>query len=173
MVRWIAALVALDCVIVFACFKVDELRLSYVPEGLNVSTVLYANEQSWGSPALALPGDNETGVIVYELPRSTARKIESAGIEYLEKLPGSHDDWKRTPVSELEWVKEPISGAILLDPALGIFLNRYGFGIDVNSDVEKLIDDAVTQPGSYYARGRIGTLIVIPAKRRVAFVYAG
>jgi len=186
MARWIAAIVGLVCVALFACFKWEErqFRLSHVPAALNVSTVLYANEQSWGLPFFPLPGDNETGVIVYELPPATAKKIEEAGIEYFEKLPrtsgngnldwrGYYDEWKRTPVSELEWVNDPIDGSIFPEPTLDNFLSRYGFWIPVDPDVARLINEAVANPGSYYARGRAGTLIVIPAKRKAAYVYVG
>jgi hypothetical protein len=167
--KWTRASAAVFLVALFVTFKFMEwrFRLSHVPEGLGVSTVLYAHEQSWGSPFLPLPGDNETGVIVYELPEATAREIEKDGIEYLRRN-AAHDqrwrglflEWHATPIAERNWT-------------LSSFLHKYGFPIDVDADVERSIDEAVVRPGSYYAYGRSGLLMLIPAKRRAVFAYAG
>ena len=43
-------------------------RLSFVPEAMGVWRVLYAAEESWGFG----PGGNETGIIVYAMPREVA-----------------------------------------------------------------------------------------------------
>jgi hypothetical protein len=53
------------------------------------------------------------------------------------------------------------------------YLNRYGFGIDVDPTVEALVDHAISKPGSFYSYGRIGVVIVIPRAKRSIFAYAG
>jgi hypothetical protein len=130
-----------------------------------------------------LPGDNETGLIVYELALSTAQVLEKRGIEYLRTLPpnagddrdwrGRYEEWRPTPLSDPHWLKDPISDAAFSTAHVRSYLYKYGFGIDVDSDIEALIDEAIAKPGSYYAYGRLGVLIVIPSKLRVVYAYAG
>ena len=84
-VRWIGAIAVLTLLLLFS-FKLWERshHLSFVPDGLSVSTILYVEEESWGFG----PGGNETGLIVYELPDSTAKEIQKAGIDYFTKIIG-------------------------------------------------------------------------------------
>jgi len=102
--RWVGGIAVLVCVALVVSFKLYErqFRLGHVPEGLNVSTVLYANEQSWGLP-----------------------------------------------------------------------LNRYGFGISIDAQIEQEINQAISKPGSFAAYGRTGILIVIPGIRRVVYAHNG
>jgi hypothetical protein len=182
---WIGAVVLSVYIATFVSFKLYErdFRLSLVPDGLHVSSVIYAKEESWGLPLFPLPGDNETGLIVYELPLSTAQVLEKRGIEYLRTLPpnagddrdwrGRYEEWRPTPLSDPHWLKDPISDAAFSTAHVRSYLYKYGFGIDVDSDIEALIDEAIAKPGSYYAYGRLGVLIVIPSKLRVVYAYAG
>jgi hypothetical protein len=80
-------------------------HLSFVPDAMGVWNLLYVSEESWGFG----PGGNETGVIVYEMPRAVAEALQSQGLEYLQKLPrksrssgnryrGLYSNWHPTPV---------------------------------------------------------------------------
>ncbi len=184
MPRWIAAIAAL-CILLLVLFQLWERhhRLSYVPEGLNVSRIIYANEQSRGFG----PGGNEAGIIVYELPDAVATEIEQVGMSYLTRLPsksqdnhkwqGRYEKWQPTPiVAGRDWVDNATAmGAASTTSTVKVtnYLNKFGFGISIDSNIERTIDAAISQPGSYFAYGRIGILIVIPDRRRVVYAYSG
>ena len=53
------------------------------------------------------------------------------------------------------------------------YMARYGFCIPFDREVEALADEALARPGSFYAFGRIGMLLLIPAKRRIVYAYSG
>jgi hypothetical protein len=131
--------------------------LSLLPSSLQVSKILYVENDSWGFG----PGGNETGVVLYELPESAVQPL-------------LHDDrWSATPMAHSgKWFKT-MDGEILPAPSLDNFLNQYGFGIAVNPVITKSINNALSQPGSYFTYTRTGMVIVMPSERRVAFVYAG
>jgi hypothetical protein len=169
--------VALGAVVVI-CYNLWEKKreLSFVPDGLGISTIVYSQEESWGGG----PGGNQTGIIVYELPDGVSKKIQNEGIEFLNTMPqnsGSTYDWHGRYE---KWESTPI----LLDGSDGNtnstksyeiakYLNRYGFGIPVDQQVEREINDAISKPGSFVAYGRIGLLIVIPVARRAVYAYNG
>ncbi len=175
--RTIAILCVFLFFVLFGLFKFRETvnRYSYVPEGLGVNKILFAAEDSWGFG----PGGNETGVIVYELPEGVAEEIRHGGTDYLAKLPprsGSNHDWhgrferwQSTPItSDRAWFAEKDAS-----PRIANYLNQYGFGIPIDVQIERDIDDVISKQGSYFAYGRIGMLIVIPEIHRVVFAYAG
>src|SRR5215212_4661710 len=105
MARWAGAVVILS-VLLFISFKLWERshHLSFVPDGLSVSRILYVKEESWGFG----PGANESGLIVYELPDNVAKEIQKAGIDYFAKMPqnaehgrgrrGRYNKWQSTPI---------------------------------------------------------------------------
>lgn len=161
----------------------NEHRLSFIPGPLRVTKVLYALEESWGFG----PGGNETGVIAYELPADVALSIERGGKQFLERLPvapyagdwrGRYENWELTPIKgHKEWSEGKLSrhgppGAVT-GPQLENYLNKYGFGIDVDPAVLNQINAAVSTPGSLFAYGRIGVIIVVPKERVLFYVYNG
>ncbi|MGJ4940438.1 hypothetical protein ACQR1W_07685 [Bradyrhizobium sp. HKCCYLS1011] len=152
----------------YGAFKVGEYKseMAFVPADLEVSGILYSNEQNWGSVLLPLPGDNETGIFMYGMPDAIADRIAREGLSffYRSENVGRRVDMQRT---HSEWHETPM-GKTISD-----YLNQYGFGIDVESAVEALIDDALSKPGSFYSYGRLGVVIVIPGVERVIFAYAG
>jgi hypothetical protein len=182
MARWIGPIGFLVCIALVVSFKLYErqFRLGHVPGGLNASTVLYAAEQSWGLPFFLLPGDNETGLIVYELPDGTAKEIQKIGIDYFTKMPqkagdsrdwhGRYETWQSTPIL----LEGSDSGTNTTNSSeIANYLNRYGFGISIDSQIEQEINKAISKPGSFAAYGRNGVLIVIPDIRRVVYAYRG
>ena len=148
-----------------------ENTMNLAPADLEVTGIVYDKQENWGSPLLPLPGDNETGLIVYGLTDSVANKITAEGINFFnreknrERRKGrqrSHSEWRETPVvTDNRWV---FKGG---PPAkIAAYLGKYGFGIVIDKFVEDMIDQAIQQSGSYYSHGRTG--IVIDYSRRQA-----
>jgi hypothetical protein len=44
--------------------------MNRIPADLEVQRIIYSKQERWGTPLLALPGDNETGLLVYGIPVS-------------------------------------------------------------------------------------------------------
>jgi hypothetical protein len=160
----------------FAAYKFTEHRFNIdrVPGDLEVQRVLYEKQERWGAPLIALPGDNETGLLLYEIPAAVAGKIAAEGISFFSRPEnrarrhGRQTDfasWRETPVP-MTWSFK--------GPSISAYLDRYGFGIEIEPSIVAMIDDALGKPGSFYAFGGGGSVvIVIPAQRRVVFAYAG
>jgi hypothetical protein len=160
-------------------------RLSFVPEAMGVSHILYAAEQSWGFG----PGGNETGIIVYEMPKAVAEQLEARGLAYLQSLPqqpggdwhGRYDNWRPTPVvRDRRWPKggtgDRVSvegGPSWISPGIGDYMFFYGFEIPLDLGVERMVNEAIFTSGGYYAYGRIGMIILIPAAQRIVYAYNG
>src|SRR5688572_18709901 len=150
-------------------------RLGFVPQAMGVWNVLYASEQSWGFG----PGGNETGIIVYKMPEAVAAELEKDGITYLAHLAeqsngrGRYETWLPTPiVSDQRWPqggRGKMEGLTWTSPGIGDYLFRYGFWIPVDKAVEQMVNDALFRPGSYYAHGRTGMIILAPAARRIVY----
>ena len=157
-------------------FFLERHRLSFVPTGLDVSRVLYAKEDAWGFG----PGGNETGVVVYALSEDATAKVQAQGITYLSGLPpnpnaagdwrGRYESWLATP-QQLEGSDSQTHKVLSFEVAH--YLNRYGFGIDIDPTVQRQINDAISNGGSFLAHGRTGVLIVAPSIRRVFYIYNG
>ena len=154
-------------------------HLSLVPGEMGVWRVLDVSEESWGFG----PGGNETGLLTYALPDETRRRIEVEGVRYFEALPnrggrdwrGRYEHWSQTPIDIGEqWGSssdEGIKGWV--SPGIGDYLDRYGFGIRIDPKIERSVNEALFSPGSFYAYGRIGIIIVAPAQGRVYYAYNG
>lgn len=163
-------------------------HLKHVPEEMGVWRVVYVAEDAWGFG----PGAAETGIIVYDMPEATYDALQTGGIEWLQNLSpnswsgrqGWYDEWHSTPVPETEfWTDPEACGSGLSDfysitqhpvcPSIAHYMAKYGFGIPIDADVERLTNEAVFSSGAYYSYGRIGIFIVVPEKRRLIFVYSG
>lgn len=162
--------------------SITQHRLNFLPKGLPVDDILYANEEYWGWG----PGANETGFIAYKLPDTAAQAILQGGIAYLERLsPGRsasgyywhYEKWQETPIlSDPHWLdnkqkREAITAAA--SPKIANYLNLYGFGIPIDPLIESELNTAIAKPKSYFAYGRIGIIIVIPDTRKVIYAYNG
>lgn len=153
---------------------INQHYLNYIPYGINVTNVTYMETESWG---IGMPGDNETGLVEFELPENVANEMVNRGIGYFEKLNNS-DKWQETPILLSDaWEgaryndKEPLSN--INSPSIENYLDRYGFMISIDPKILAEIDHAISKPGSYYSYQRIGVIIVIPQTRKVIFAYAG
>ena len=151
-------------------------HLSFVPDALGVDDIDYVEEQSWGIPLLGLPGDNETGIIVYELPGDAAETLAKEGLHYLQNLPanprsrgrdwrGSYNRWQTTPFDDAARVR--------MTWAYTDIPRDCGFCIRIDPGVWAEVKRIVSAPGSYYAFGRIGVIVVSPRQRKVVYMYNG
>lgn len=141
--------------------------ISYVPHKIHASEIIYMEYEAWGFG----PGGNETGVIVYELPNKASRQILDQGMNYFKKLNDiqiyGRNDSNRKGIYE-KWEIAPNK-----DFNISSFLNRYGFGIDIDSSVVKMINEIMNSDSSYYAYGRTGIIMISPTKKRIIFAYSG
>lgn len=174
---WVGALGVL-AICVYAYFKSWEkdYQLSFLPKGLAPSKVLYVKEESLGFG----PGGNETGVIVYELPEGVSNEIQQVGIDYLTRMPrqnkadrdwrGIYEHWQPTPIL-VEGTDSSMNR--VMSHNIANYLDRYGFGIEIDQQIKQEINNAISTPGSFAAYGRIGLIIVIPKVNKVVYVYNG
>lgn len=183
---FLAAILALGTI----CFKYWEYQfyLSVVPDEFGVYKILYRKEEAWGFG----PGGNETGIRVYELPEKIYQIIHEQGLEYLNSLPsskigrvegrydwrGKYQNWLETPIRVTRHWTDYMSLPDDADyskevPSISHYIGAYGFGIIVDPEIKKLADDAIKSPGSYYAYGRVGFILVIPEKKCVIYIYNG
>lgn len=160
-------------------------RLRNVPEAMNVWWVRYAWEESWGFD----PGGRYTGIIVYNMPASVQERLEGRALSWLNTLPqnswqgveGSYGGWRATPVPmTYSWANPAACPPTTSDryrlsypngcPSIRGYMDGYGpFPID--RDVEDMVNEALFSPGAFYAFGRWGILVVIPARERIVYVH--
>lgn len=178
----IAAVVIALPIVLWKSFE-RQTRLSYIPESLGVTRILYAQEESWGFG----PGGNETGVIAYELPAGVSERLSREGKTFLESLPvapdtgdwrGRYERWQQTPIEgDKDWLEGDMvrygPPGTVIGPRLENYLDKYGFGIEVDPAILKQINDAISHSGSLFAYGRIGVIILVPHEGKVFYVYNG
>ncbi len=161
-----------------AMWKLYERKviLKTLPDALEVKTILYQNEESWGFG----PGGNEAGIRFYPLSENVSQKVREGGIKYFEQLPpnkdqqsrgwrGHYEQWDETPIRGDHWKINPGTGLLNVTD----YICAYGFCIDIPSDRLRQANEIVSKPGSFYARGRIGVIVVSPAQKLVLYFYNG
>ena len=125
------------------------------------------------------PGANEAGIRFYALPEAVARKAAAQGIPYFENLPanpdqqsrdlrGQYDGWRETPIQGDDWKVDPATGLNVIDT-----ICIYGGCLDIAADRLVQTNDIVNKPGSFYARGRVGMIVVSPKQKTVLYFYNG
>lgn len=143
--------------------------LSVVPDALQVASIDYAKEESWGFG----PGGNEAGVRIFPLKDAVARDILAKGIQFFLDMPANADQDKRGWRGRYrDWMVTPAfseSGRFDMIE----YVCAYGFCIDVDKAITADVNRILNTPGSYYARGRIGMLIVSPRDHKVIYLYNG
>ncbi len=157
-------------------------KLSFIPDELKVSKIIYSKEKSWG---FGLPGDNETGVIAYEMPEYISTKISKEGIDFLSSFLSSskdnneresyYENWHSTPIVDNNWSDSASdnNSTNIVKAKIKTYLERYGFSIAIDSNIEEQINHVIAENGSFFAYGRVGLIIVAPKIRKVFFVYSG
>lgn len=159
----------------------DHLR--NVPEAMNVWWVRYAWEESGGFG----PGGSYTGITVYDTPKTVKTELREKGLSWLNALPpnswqgmqGSYGGWRATPVpTSYSWADPAActtSDRYMLTypkgcPSISGYMEGYGL-LSFDRDVEVMANEALFSPGAYYAFGRWGMLILIPARERIVYVH--
>lgn len=162
----------------YLLFKAIELPfvLSRIPDPLHVFWIDYRLEQSWG---IGLPGDNETGFVIYRMTRRSAQWARNQGRNLPAMLPGGSRSWHPTPIAESDfddrWTRhgggpDPYGPP----PNLKRYLARLGFLIPLEDGRDVDFNSAIRHPGSVYSYGPGGSITVIDAKReKIYFAYAG
>jgi hypothetical protein len=152
----------------YGAFKFAEhrSRMNLMPADLEVTGIVYSEEENWGSVLLPLPGDNETGFLMYTLSDATANTIAIEGLDFFRR---SENIDRRIGMQRTftVWNETPMGNTI------SSYLNQFGFGIEIDPSVKATVDDAISKPGSFFCYGRNGLLIVIPQAKRAIFAYAG
>ena len=161
-----------------AAWKLYERKviLQAVPDALEVQTVLYRNEEAWGFG----PGGNEAGIRFYPLSEQVSRQVSERGIKYFEQLPpnkdqqsrswrGRYEQWSETPIGGDHWKIDPATGLLNVTD----YVCAYGFCIDIPSDRLTQANEIISKPGSFYARGRVGVIVVSPQQKLVLYFYNG
>ncbi len=107
-------------------------------------------------------------------------RVQSSGVNYLHHLPpnkdqasrdwrGSYTQWSETPVRGKHWkIDENTDLVNVID-----YMCAYGFCIDIPPDRLRQANEIVSRPGSFYARSRIGTIVVSPKQKLVLYFYKG
>lgn len=152
--------------------------LGIAPQQFSIRDLSYVEEECTGIGLSG--GDDCAGVIVFELPESTALEIQQRGATYFQEAGpifavqrwGALDMWQPTPVpTGVEWSWSESADVPVRPPSLAGFLGRHQFMIDVDREIVSDIDDSISSPGSFFARDEYGVMIVAPAKRKVAYAY--
>jgi hypothetical protein len=192
--RGVGCLVALFAValLIFGWIKYREYRhyRDIVPFGLRVTGIEYRAENDFGG--VGLPGDNETGVVVYSLEPKQAQQLAQEGLNAVSRLGRQKGTWEpddpRRKALYGSWMPTPALDVAAADwkvhsaqrPPTGQpirireFLDKYGFDIPVARPVEREIDESLATPGSYFSFARGGKVfILMPARRKGVLAYAG
>lgn len=131
-------------------------HLRMVPEGLAVSEIIYAREDSWGFG----PGGNETGVVVFGLSPDVASNIQQQRTSR----------WKATPAS-VEGSDDDTNATISYD--IRQYLNRYGLGVEIDEKITRTINDALSSPGNFVDDDGRRVIIIMPTAAKLVIAYRG
>ena len=181
-------LVAIVCILVipFTLYKYasyqseawsHQFKLSHFPAYLKITKITYEKSKHWG---IGGPGDNETGVLVYELPPQISKSIRTGGLAFLQRTEFEHQHatkslakpfvWYSTPINTDEhWIDKPVNEIQIAD-----FLTRWGYGIDIDSSVQASLNQVLGSKGNFYTPAWGGGIAIIaPSMEKAFFVYAG
>ena len=82
---------------------------------------------------------------------------------------GRYQPWHETPAKESDsWKRNGKTGLEIYD-----YICRYGFCIEIDDETVALANVIINSEGSYYAYGRIGLIVVNPAKKVVIYMFNG
>ena len=169
----------------YLAYKAWELRfvLARVPAPLEVLWIDYRLEQSWG---IGMPGDNETGFVVYRLTERSRDRAWSEGTRLREVLAHPRqswpsEGWRPTPIDLADpntsdrWRRFDSDGKVVRQRlSFENYLGRYGFDIPLAQGITDEADAAIRMPGSFYLYGPGGSITVVdPHRGKVYFAYAG
>ncbi|MBY3179914.1 hypothetical protein HFO60_04535 [Rhizobium leguminosarum] len=176
--------IALPCVAI----KIGERNyvLARVPKPLEVAEIEYRLEESWGVGFM--PGDNETGFVVYRLTDDSADWARKQGSQLGNMLEGAKGAWRETPVDDRsdetairQWHhydRDPDMMAVERPkhhpPTIFEYLEKYGFTISIEQGRDHEANQSILSSGSFYSYGEGGSVTIIdPGRGKVYFAYAG
>ncbi|MBB2683026.1 hypothetical protein [Rhizobium sophoriradicis] len=172
----------------YVAIKVSERNnlLARVPEPLEVAEIEYRLEESWGLGFM--PGDNETGFVVYRLTNDSAGWARKQGSRLGDMLSGESGTWHETPVDDRsdqaaisQWHPYDSDPEMMAmerlqrhPPTIFEYLEKYGFIISIEKGRDHEADRAIQSSGSFYSYGKGGSVTIVdPARGKVYFAYAG
>jgi hypothetical protein len=148
------------------------------PPCLGVLKVVYSKEETWGFD----PGGNETGIVIFELPRAIVNDIEQQGLRFLNQCASTRviDESGRKTQTLYTWQATPVlveaTGPDMnkvLTHNIGEYLRKYGFEIVIESKVEQDVDNALTSPGNWVDDNGSRLIIIMPKASKLVFAYRG
>jgi hypothetical protein len=148
---------------------------SRIPEPLHASKVVFEVEENLGFG----PGGNETGFVVYELKNKSTQWLQDQGQALGGSLPGGNAVWFQTPIIDSEATEPWFVTDTAMDttsevPTIANYLNRYGFSISIDAQIENELNQSLRKKGCWYSYGRGGSVTVVnPTLGRVYFAYSG
>lgn len=140
-------------------------QLSFVPETMNVSRILYVSEET----SLFSFHPSGRGIIVYEMPEALVQQLTQQGPGFLKRHTGVGNDdprrrywwWEATPRMS------HASGFLRVES----FLEQHDNRMETDADITSLTNDALGRPGSFYSQNDVGSLLLIPGAARIVFFY--
>lgn len=160
--------------------------LARVPEPLEVAEIEYRLEESWGVGFM--PGDNETGFVVYRLTDDSADWARKQGSQLGDILSGVKGAWRETPVDDssdeaaiAKWHPYDDDPAMMATelpkhhpPTIFEYLEKYGFTIPIEEGRDHEANQSIQSSGSFYSYGQGGSVTIVdPGRGKVYFAYAG
>ncbi|MGO6943402.1 hypothetical protein [Rhizobium ruizarguesonis] len=172
----------------YVAIKIGERRsvLARVPDPLEVAEIEYRLEESWGVGFM--PGDNETGFVVYRLTDDSADWARKQGSQLGGMLEGAKAAWRETPVDDSSnetaigrwhpYDDDPDMMALERPkrhpPTIFEYLEKYGFTISIAQGRDHEVNQSIQSSGSFYSYGPGGSVTIIdPGLGKVYFAYAG
>lgn len=117
---------------------------------------------------------------MFELPVEIASSIEWQGIGFLdqymsERVAAHHGSsnpfrWKATPV-RVEGADGDTNSSLSYD--INKYLNRYGFGILIDKEVARNINDALSSQGNFVDDNGRRLIILMPKAAKLVVAYSG
>lgn len=152
---------------------------SRMPEHAGVGRILYKRVQTFGFG----PGGNETGLVVFRMSASAARRLQADPDAFLQKVSEfgrgrchRFTNWTETPFvpqDDYRW-GEASTGVPPGSPAtIQEFTNQFGFGIRFKSRYVRMLNEAFAEPGSYMSSGRCAWVVLMPEQRAAAYIIVG
>ena len=151
---------------------------SRMPEHAGVGRILYKHVKTFGFG----PGGNETGLVVFRMSASAARRLQADPDAFLQKVSESgrgschrFTNWTETPFvpPEHRW-GEASRGAQPGSPAtIEEITNQFGFGIRFKARYVRMLNESFAEPGSYLGSGGCGRVVLMPERRAAAYIIVG
>jgi hypothetical protein len=157
-----------------------------VPQPLAVAAIEYRLEEYWGLGFM--PGDNETGFVVYQLTDESAEWARQQGSRLGDMLEGTQGLWNPTPIDDSsndhavrQWHPYDHDPQMMSEsrprghsPTIREYLEKYGFTIPIEEGKDDEANRSLQSVGSFYAYGKGGSVTIVdPARGKVYFAYAG